>query len=153
MLRKTEWRRSGTRLSSIRWGVVAGLSAMLVMLATDAGAAASSVSEYRNATRRALAECGKADAGEARTRELVVKERRACIRRAQKEAGEKFSSALQSVENPSGKSALFRYREVFNEAIAGAQRLGQEPTAAYEQRQMSSRHALCHAWSKFELAD
>jgi hypothetical protein len=133
-----------------RRAAVAGLCAVFLALGSGAAVAGSSVTEYRNATKRALVECGRSDAGMDLPGEAAAND---CIRRAQQDAADRFSLALKSVESPSAKAALFRYREVFNEAMTGVQPRPGEPKLAYQQRQASSRHALRRAWSRFELAE
>lgn len=115
----------------------------------------TSVDSYRNLTRQALARCQRGV--RLRPRESVRTEDetklRACIAAAIRDTRLRLAEALPGVRQPSARTALRAYQSISESALAGVAPLRDEPVAAYEQRQSSLRHAMAHAWARFEVAE
>jgi hypothetical protein len=113
------------------------------------------VDGYRNLTRKALARCQRGV--RLRPRESVTTEDRAklraCITAAIHETRLRLAQALPEVPQPPARMALRAYQAIYESAVAGVEPTRDEPVAAYEQRQSSLRHAMAHAWARFEVAE
>lgn len=113
------------------------------------------VDSYRNFTRQALARCQRGV--RLRPRESVsahdLSNLRACIAAATRDTRLRLEQALPSVRHGPARAALRAYQAIYESALAGVEPTPAEPVAAYEQRQSSLRHAMAHAWSRFEVAE
>lgn len=113
------------------------------------------VDTYRNVTRRTLARCR---AGvRLRPRESVsagdLSKLRGCIAAGLRETRLRLEKALPGVRHAPARTALRAYQAIFESALTGVEPTPDEPVAAYEQRQSSLRHAMAHAWARFEVAE
>lgn len=113
------------------------------------------VDTYRNVTRRTLARCRSGV--RLRPRESVSAgdqaKLRACIAAGMRETRMRLEKALASLRQAPARTALRAYQAIFESALTGLEPTPDEPVAAYEQRQSSLRHAMAHAWARFELAE
>jgi hypothetical protein len=113
------------------------------------------VDSYRNLTRQTLARCQRGV--RLRPRESVnatdLAKLRGCIAAGTRETRLRLERALPVVRQPPARIALRAYQAMFESALAGVEPTLDEPVAAYEQRQSSLRHAMAHAWARFEVAE
>jgi len=129
--------------------------AALLLVAGAFAAQGTPVDEYHNASRRALASCGRPFEGHGVSPGAdQVKAWRQCADSAKTTVGEKFDAAMASTAmDPAGRAALQRYQAAFLKYLTGLPPVTGEAQAGYDQRQAGLRCALSHAWTEFEEAE
>ncbi|HET8747637.1 MAG TPA: hypothetical protein VFM98_18710 [Ramlibacter sp.] len=147
-----------------RRAVAVALATALLPLATrsqgepddhPARCCAGQVDTYRNYTLQALAGCSRWV--EVRYRESISivdgQKLRGCIDNGTVQSRKLLQTALRGVRRKGAREALRSYQSAFEGALAGVEPTVDEAAAAYDQRQISLRHLLAHAWTRYELEE
>lgn len=116
---------------------------------------AQAVDSYRNYTRQVLANCSRWVEVRYRLSISVVDSTRlqGCIAAGTRDSRERLATALRDVPRRPAREALRAYQATFESALTGVEPTVDEPPAAYDQRQISLRHLLAHAWTRYELEE
>jgi hypothetical protein len=113
------------------------------------------VDGYRNFTRQVLARCSRWV--HVRYRESVsivdAEKLHACVEHGLSDSRVQLDAALRVVRRRAAREALRAYQVSFESALAGIEPTVEEGAAAYDQRQISLRHLLAHAWTRYELEE
>lgn len=113
------------------------------------------VAAYRNYTQQVLASCSRWV--HVRYREsisIVNSEKlRGCIEAGMQDSRLQVEAVLRGIRRKSAREALRAYQSTFESALVGIEPTHEEPAAAYDQRQISLRHLLAHAWTRYELEE
>jgi hypothetical protein len=113
------------------------------------------VDAYRNFTRQVLARCSRWVEVRYRESISVVNADRlnACIDAGMRDSRQQLEAAVRGVRRKAAREALRAYQSSFESALAGVEPTQEEAAAAYDQRQISLRHLLAHAWTRYELEE
>jgi len=110
---------------------------------------------YRNHTMQTLAHCSRAVRVQYRESISIVDadKLRGCITTGMRDSRSELETALHSVRRKLAREALRGYQASFENALTGIEPTHEEAAAAYDQRQISLRHLLAHAWTRYELEE
>lgn len=113
------------------------------------------VDGYRNFTQQVLARCSHWVRVRYRDSVSIVnaEKLRSCIDGGLRNSRTELDAALDGVHRKKAREALRAYQAVFESALTGIAPTLDEAAAAYDQRQISLRHLLAHAWTRYELEE
>jgi len=120
-----------------------------------ASCCAGRVGAYRNYTIQVLASCSRWV--QVRYRESIsivdLQKLHDCVEKGLLESRTQLDAALRGLRGKAAREALRAYQLSFESALNGVEPTVEEQAAAYDQRQISLRHLLAHAWTRYELEE